>query len=479
MAYSHYERLSGVDAMFLRIEEPNVHMHVGAVALFEAAPLRTSQGGLDIERLRASVERALAFSPRFRQKLASVPLLGHPVWVDDRRFNLDYHLRHTSLPRPGDIRLLKRLAGRLMSQKLDRGKPLWEMWVVERVEGDRFALLVKAHHCMVDGISGFDLFVRLLRIDPDATLEPPRTWIPRAVPEGRRLFADELLRRASFPMAALRMGVGALRRPRKAIAGAQEAVLGVAEVLSAGLRPTTPNPMNPDIGPHRRFDWLRFDIEALHETRTRLGGTLNDMVLAAAAGAIRRFMTNRGVQVRDLVFRAQVPMSIRSEIEREEAGNRVVMLLADLPLDEPNPRKRLERVIETTQNLKRSRQRAGVELLEDLSDQVLTSVFVSFARIASQRRAFNVVVTNVPGPPLPVYLLGSRMLEIYPLVPLAATQGLGIALFSYDGALHWGFNADWEAIPDLHELVLAMGDELERLCKLAASEATAKAAAEA
>jgi WS/DGAT/MGAT family acyltransferase len=477
MAYSHYERLSGVDAMFLRIEEPNVHMHVGAVAIFEAGPLGTASGGLDFPRIRASVESALGHSPRFRQKLESVPLLEHPVWVDDHSFNIDYHVRHTSLPKPGSIRLLKRLAGRLMSQKLDRGNPLWEMWVVEGVEEDRFALLLKAHHCMVDGISGFDLLVRILRLDTNATIDPARIWVPRAPPSGNRLLADELLRRAALPANILRAGAAALFRPRETLANLQEAALDLGEVLRVGLKPTTPNPLNPDIGPHRRFNWLRCDLDELHETRARLGGTLNDLVLAITAGAIRRFLINRGVRVKDLVFRAQVPMSIRTEVERGSEGNRIVMLLADLPLSEPDPRKRLERVIETTQQLKRSRQRAGVELLEDISDRVLSSVFVYFARLASRRRSFNVVVTNVPGPPRPVYLLGSRMLEIYPLVPLAMTQGVGIALFSYDGGLLWGVNADREALPDLHSLVSAIDREVGQLCELAASAPASKAAA--
>jgi WS/DGAT/MGAT family acyltransferase len=237
--------------------------------------------------------------------------------------------------------------------------------------------------------------------------------------------------------------------------------------MRAGLTPTSPNPLNPKIGPHRRFDWLKSDLPAIRSARKQLGGTLNDFVLAAASGAIRRFLTKRGVQVDDLIFRAQIPMSIRTEAERGSPGNRVAMLLADLPLDEPDPRERLNRVIETTKKMKRSRQRAGVELLEELSDRVLTSIFVFFANLASRQRSFNVVITNVPGPPRPVYLLGAQMLEIYPLVPLAESQALGIALVSYGDGLHWGFNADWEALPDLHELVLATCDEIERLCELA------------
>jgi hypothetical protein len=379
------------------------------------------------------VESVLGASPRFRQRLAYVPVFGHPVWVDDTHFNLNYHLRHTSLPRPGGLRALKRLAGRILSQKLDRGKPLWEMWVVDGLEEDRFALIVKAHHCMVDGISGLELLTRMLRADPDPTVEPAGRWIPRPAPTRGRMIAEELL---SF-----------------------------AEVVRAGLAPTASTPLNPDIGPHRRFDWTRFDLASLQEVKERFGGTLNDVVLSCAAGAIGRFLSSRGMRLTGEVFRAQVPMSIRSQASSGEVGNRVVMLLADLPIAERDPVKRLQRVIETTRKLKRSRQRAGVELLEEISNRALTSIFLSFARIATRQRAFNVVITNVPGPPPAVYLLGARMREIYPLVPLAANQALGIALFSYHGGLYWGFNACWDSLPDLHHLVGYVDVEFENLLK--------------
>jgi WS/DGAT/MGAT family acyltransferase len=248
-------------------------------------------------------------------------------------------------------------------------------------------------------------------------------------------------------------------------AGLQEGLLSFAEVVRAGLAPTASTPLNPDIGPHRRFDWTRFDLASLQEVKERFGGTLNDVVLSCAAGAIGRFLSSRGMRLTGEVFRAQVPMSIRSQASSGEVGNRVVMLLADLPIAERDPVKRLQRVIETTRKLKRSRQRAGVELLEEISNRALTSIFLSFARIATRQRAFNVVITNVPGPPPAVYLLGARMREIYPLVPLAANQALGIALFSYHGGLYWGFNACWDSLPDLHHLVGYVDVEFENLLK--------------
>jgi WS/DGAT/MGAT family acyltransferase len=350
-----------------------------------------------------------------------------------------------------------------MSQQLDRGKPLWEMWIVEGAEEDRFAIIVKAHHCMVDGVSGIDLLAGMMRLDPDPTLEPSPPWYPRAAPDPARLVADEVVRRASFPLQAL----GALSRPRELVANAQEVALGFGEVLSAGLKPTSSTPLNPDIGPYRRFDWTSVELAAVKEVRSRLEGTLNDVVLACAAGAIGGFLERRGLRPKDLVFRAQVPVSIRTRAQGDTLGNRVVMLMAELPIAERDPRERLRRVSATTRELKRSRQRGGVEFLEEFADHTLTSVFVFFARLATWQRSFNVVITNVPGPPAPVYLLGARMLEIYPLVPLATNQALGIALFSYNGRLYWGFNSDWDALPDLHDLVEGVDQEFERLRKVA------------
>jgi WS/DGAT/MGAT family acyltransferase len=470
VAYAHYDRLTALDAMFVDFEQSNVHMHVAAIALFEAAPLTTSDGTLDLARIRAAIEAALCDSPRFRQKLAWVPLLNHPVWIDDPHFNLSYHVRHTALPRPGSERLLKRMAGQLLSQKLDRGKPLWEIWIVEGVEGDRFALIAKAHHCMVDGLSGLDLLARMLRLEPDPTTPPPNRWLPRPAPSGARLLADELWRRSSYPLALMRDTTGSLTRPAEWVARLRERALSLEELVASGMRPTSPTPLNPEIGPYRRFDWTRTDGAAAREVRKHFGGTLNDMVLATAAGAIGRFLSLRGIPLDDLVFRAQVPVSTRAA-DDDGAGNRVVMLLADLPIAETDPVTRLKEVSATMTRLKRSRQRAGVEFLEDLSDHTLPSLWIDFARLATRQRSYNVVITNIPGPPRPVYLLGARMLHIYPLVPLAANQAVGIALFSYQGDLDWGFHADWDAVPDLHDLVSAVDEEFERLHKLTAEPA--------
>ena len=448
-------------------------MHVGAVARFEAGPLRTPDGGVDIACIRRHLESALDESARFRQRLEHVPIFEHPIWVDDSRFNLAYHLRHTALPPPGDERQLKRLAGRILSQKLDRGKPLWEMWVVEGLEEDRFALILKAHHAMVDGIAGVDLLAALLRLEPQAPRREPRPWIPRPRPSDARLVADEAWRRAWLPLAAARAAPDALRHPIEALEGAREAVAAVGEAIGGGLRATSETPLNPEIGPYRRFDWTRTPLEALGEVRKHLGGTLNDVVLATVAGAIGRFLVRRGMSVDETTqFRVMVPVSIRHQDEHGAPGNRVVNFLARLPIHETDPLRRLAATRETLAELKRSRLVKGAEILEELGDHTFTSLVVGFVQLAASQRSYNLVVTNVPGPPRPLYLLESRLTDIFPVVPLFRGQGLGIALFSYAGDLCWGLNSCWDALPDLHDLVADLGESFEELRSAAERAAT-------
>ncbi len=469
MSYFHVERLPALDASFLEIEDGCSHMHVGAVAVFDAGPLRRADGALDVDRIRRRLEVSLHRMPRYRQRLTRLPLTGDWAWVDDDRFDLHYHFRHSCLPPPGSERMLKRLAGRVMSQQLDRGKPLWELWIVDGLEGDRFGLITKAHHCMIDGVGSVELMAALLQSAPDSSPPPdPPTWIPRPQPDARQMLGAELGRRAALGGTAVRSALDAVSRPLETLGRARETLGGLAEALGAGLRPASASPLNVPIGPHRRFDWTRHELSAVQEVRSALGGTLNDVVLAVVSGALRRFLSRRGEEPGGLDFRVLIPVNRRIEGQSGAGGNFVSMLTARLPLAAPGPAERLARVSETTRALKSSRQSRGVEILEGMGDWAATSLFVHFVRLAGSARTYNMTVTNVPGPATPFYLLGAEMREAFPLVPLYREQALGIALLSYHGALTWGFNADWDAVPDLHDFAESVDLEFERLRKAAA-----------
>ncbi|HSN82403.1 MAG TPA: wax ester/triacylglycerol synthase family O-acyltransferase [Polyangiales bacterium] len=438
------ERLSALDAIFLDLESETVPMHVGAALLFDARPLMLEHGGLDMERITRYTLAALDTDPRYRQRLAWVPGLRHPVWIDDDRFNIHFHLRHTRLPLPGDERMLKRLVGRLFSQRLDRSRPLWEFWIVEGVENDQFALVAKAHHCMVDGVAGVGLLQALLQIGPPGPERQPEQWRPRPAPNGAELLRDEIKHR-----------VDGLRELTHFVPRIRRDFGGVVGVLRSGMKlgPKTVFTA-PDISSYRRFDWASFELADVKAIKNALGGTINDVVLATTTGAIRRFLEARNVDVDSIDgFRSFLPVNTR-KTGGGSTGNQVAMLLAELPISEPDPIQRLEKVIQITTTLKKeSNQTAGAELLEDVANLTTRRLILEISRAAIRRRAYSVVVTNVPGPPLELNLLGAPMKRIFPLVPIPPTQNLGIALFSYDGWLCWGFNADWERFPDVHEFV--------------------------
>ncbi len=467
MAYSHYEVLSALDTSFLTLESADVHMHVASVGIFEGGPLVREDGSLDMDRVRAEAEPALRTSARFRQRVVPGALPGQFVWVDDPHFRLDYHVRHTSLPLPGSVRQLKRLTGRILSQKLDRAKPLWEMWFVEGLEDGRFAVISKIHHAVIDGVSGVELMAAFMALSPDAKRRKPTgEWMPRPAPSSLKLGLDEVGRRASLPWQALSAGARALAHPVEAWSDASETLRGVADAFEPASESASPSPLNVPIGPHRRFDWTTTAIEDVKRVRASFGGTLNDVALATLTGSLRSYLVKRGCDVDDMTFRAMLPVNVRARSERGKLGNRVAMLICALPIDEPDPVQRLRRVTRTTRELKGGRQVQGAVLLERLGDWTHPALVSTLSRLGPSRRAFNLVVTNVPGPRKPAYLLGSRMVESYPVVPLFEQQALGVALFSYAERLEWGFNACWDALPDLHDVVEGVQSEFDHLCAL-------------
>ncbi len=471
-----YEPLSAADNAFLELEDSGAHMHIGATSIFEASSLAREDGGLDIDRIRAYVESRLHLIPRYRQRLAYVPLGRLPVWVDDEHFNLEYHVRHTSLPRPGSMDQLKALAARVQSQRIDRLKPLWEFWVVEGLEGGRrFAVLQKVHHCMIDGISGVDLLAVLLSPMASTTFEHGPQFIPRPAPAAPALAVSEAWRSVREPLGAL-VSVGSrLRDPASLARDVLDGVEGIAEALTSSARPASWTPWNQPIGPHRRFEWLRLDLASIKAVKDRLGGTVNDVVLATVAGAVRRFLLQRGEDPDELRIRANVPVSVRAADERGNLGNRIALWMTDLPVDEADPVARLERVRITTHRLKESKQALGAQVLASVSDMTTWRLLATAIRLSMSSRPYNLVVTNVPGPQLELYLLDAPLREIYPMVNLLQGQGLGVALFSYAGVLHWGVLADWDLVPDLDLFVADLARSFEEL-RAAAGVGRAQAA---
>ncbi|MCA9663962.1 MAG: wax ester/triacylglycerol synthase family O-acyltransferase [Myxococcales bacterium] len=467
---SSYQRLSALDRSFLDLEDHAMHMHVASVCLFDAEPLQNKHGGVDIKRIRDFIEPRLSWIPRYRQRIEHVPIEGAPVWVDDEQFNLNYHLRHAALPAPGSLRQLKRMCGRLVSQRLDRGKPLWEMWVIEGIEGGVFALVSKVHHCMIDGVSGAELMQVLL--SPTPALPPtPKVdpWMPASPPGADELIRDAVVEHSQRPAALWRALRDAVRDPQAVADKLGDTLPVLRDTLSHWSKTASPTPLNTKIGPHRRFDWHAHELRRIKAVKNKLGGTVNDVVLNIVAGALRRFFAGRGVspeRLAELNYRIYCPVSVRAKGQRGSLGNQVVMIIVDLPIGEADVAARQAIISASTSEQKDEKGLLGAKLLVEVGEWTPATLITVAARIGYGNRA-NLVVTNVPGPQVPLYLLGARMTETYPLVPLYQNHALGIALFSYAGKIYWGFNADWDVVPDLHDFVVHVDEAFEELCAAA------------
>jgi len=447
-----YERLSAQDNTFLLFETRNVHMHVASTLVFESGPLKTREGGIDFERIKRGFEAVLHLVPRYRQRLQFIPIEGRAVWVDDPHFSLDYHIRHTALPKPGGEAQLRTLSSRVMAQQLDRRRPLWETWVVEGPEGgDRFAMISKIHHCMIDGASGIDLAQIQFSTSPD--VPPPKPtprFMPRPAPSAAELARDELTRWMTLPLRALRgfrafsHETGDLRAELLARAKALVDTLGMATGASE-------TPLNGRLGPHRAFDWLRVPLAEMKAMRKALDCTINDVVLTVVTGAVREYLKHRGVRPEGIDFRIAAPVSTRGEAERGRLGNHVSSWVVPLPIAESDPREQLAAIHAETQRLKETRQALGVEMMMQVAEYTPPILLTLGARSISG--PINTIVTNVPGPQFPLYFHGAKLLALYPQVPLMENLGVGIALASYNGTVHWGFNADPDIVPDLETFV--------------------------
>ncbi len=461
MAHYNYDRLSGQDTTFLLWETPALHMHVASTQIFELGPLATEDGGVDFETFKRFTESILHRIPRYRQKLKWVPVDGRPVWIDDPHFRIDYHVRHTSLPKPGSDAQLKKLSSRVMAQPLDRARPLWEIWVVEGLAGDRFATISKIHHCMIDGSSGVDISQILMRLDRDREIHEAPRYVPRPEPSAREMLQDTAQHRMTAPLRALR-GFRQFRRETQDLR--EEIAMRTRAVRNAMISQSTmasETPINGPLGPHRTFDWWSVPLDDVKAIRRALDCTVNDVVLTIVTGAFRDFFLRRGIRPEDLDFRVQAPVSVRSEEERGQLGNKVSGWLVRLPLGEADPREQLARIRETTAELKESRSALGAKMILSALELMPKSLLSLGAQAASG--TMNTIVTNVPGPQFPLYTLGAEMHAMYPQVPLLPNVGLGIALISYNGRICWGFNADPDLVPDLADFVTLVGKSTERL----------------
>ena len=464
------DRLNPLDVSILYLEGRTTPMHVGGLAVFEPP-----SDGFDYDTFVELIERRISLVPRYRQKVRSIPgHLANPVWVDDGDFDLGYHVRRSALPRPGSDAQLRELVARVQSRALDRNRPLWEMYLVEGLAGGRFAVIHKTHHAMVDGISAVDLAQVILDTTPVPRDIPEDLWMPQPEPGSASLVRDavtELIRRPTAVVDTVRIGLADARNVASQVSTAVTGVLSAARIVA---RPAPDSPLNSPIGSQRRFAVARTDLEDYKKVRKHRGSTVNDVVLATISGAIRGWLLSRGEPVTpSTTIRAMVPVSIRGDGESGQPGSRVSSYLVDLPVGEPSPMVRLSQVSYAMKAHKESGQSVGAEALAALSGFAPPTLHALGARAASSftRRLFNVVVTNVPGPQFPLFASGARMLEMFPVIPLAAGQAVSIGLTSYDGGVFFGLNADRDAMHDVEVLASLIEESLAELVAAASSGA--------
>jgi WS/DGAT/MGAT family acyltransferase len=465
------DRLSATDAGFYYAETENAPLHVGSVAVFDGpAP---SYGDL-VRLLMAKLPQV----PRYRQRVREVPLsLGRPLWVDDPHFQILYHVRHTAVPKPGGQEQLRNLAGRVLGQRLDMAKPLWEVWLVEGLADDRWAVISKVHHCMVDGIAGTDLMQVVFDLDPHAEHPAAPDWTPQRSPSGLAMVAGALTETATAPLRQLAAGPQALTTAARGLVGGVRAAAATVPALARQALTPLARTLTGPIGPHRRWAWADADLQDLRTTRGVLGGTVNDVVLAAITRGFRDLLQGRGALGQDTVVRTMVPISVRREGERGALDNRVTAVFVDLPVGEPDPVARLTSVRRQMDEYKRTMQTVDARSIIAMGDHVAPSLLALGVRAAAQAGQMwcQAVTTNVPGPRVPLYLLGRRMVSAHPYVPIGGGTRISIGVFSYLECMTFGINADFDAFPDLDVLATGVCRGIAELVGLAGDPPAAAA----
>jgi diacylglycerol O-acyltransferase len=455
------DRLSSLDASFLYLETSAMHMHVAGVSVF--AP--RADGPLTYDDVEAVVRGRIHLAPRLRQRVVPVPFgLDRPLWADDPRFDLDFHLRRSALPSPGGSFQLERAVGRVLSRPLDRTKPLWELYVFEGLASDRTAVLLKMHHALADGISGMLIASALFDLAPDAPVGEERSWQPEPSPSDRELVTEAIVDVVSHPVRSV---LHAAETPARAVAAVGEMVRGAQSLVGMGAAPA--GPFDARVGPNRRFATWECPFESLRAVKGALGGTVNDVVLAAVAGGLHGLLEARGEPTRGRTLRVMLPVSVRSRAERVEIGNRVAPALIDLPVGKMSARSRLRTVRRATEALKRSAMAVGAHSIIGLGAYAPPALHAMAARLISRGRWFNLVVSNVPAPQVPLYLAGARLLSSYPAMPLGENSGLSVACTSLGGTMAFGLTADWDTVPDIAVLARGIGASVQDLIEAAAS----------
>jgi WS/DGAT/MGAT family acyltransferase len=475
----HLDRLTSVDSAFLHTEGENAHMHIGAVLVFEGpAP--------EFDEYLDHVRGRLHLIPRYRHKLATPPLeTGRPLWVDDPNFNIEYHVRHAALPAPGTEEQLFRLAGRIASQRLDRSKPLWESWLVEGLapehagDAERFALIFKTHHSLVDGVSGVDLATVLLDLQPMPT--PPAAdltpWQPQPEPTPAELLLAGMRGAVTATTSFMLRALAASTRPATTLSKLRDAAEGVGEIVWAGLNPAPETPLNVPIGPHRRYVVVRQQLSDYKRVKNAFGGTVNDVVLAVVSGALAAWLQSRGLRTEGLEMRALVPVSVRTEDQHHQLGNKLTVMRGPLPVYISDPIARLRAVSESMDGLKESKQAVGAATLTAVNNLAPPAVLAQASRLNFSTRLFNLIVTNIPGPQIPLYVLGRRLSDLLPVAFLPENHALAIAIMSYDGGIDFGLLGDYDALPDIDLIAEGIELALQELLAAARQDRPLRAAA--
>jgi diacylglycerol O-acyltransferase len=465
-----HERLSALDASFLYLEKPSVHMHVAGLAILD--PSTRSGGRLGEGDLARLITERIHLVPRFRQKAVVPPFgAGRPVWVDDGGFDMSFHLRRTALPSPGGRRELAEFVQRVHSRPLDRTKPLWEMYLIEGLEDGYVAILSKSHHAMIDGISGMDIATVMFDFSPETQRVKPRPWDPEPPPSGGELLVQALVDQVAHPVQGLFDGATrVLRAPQEALQQAGRVLGGLRSLMALG--PAPPGPFNVPVGPNRRFAMAEVSVADAKTIKNALGGTVNDVILAAVTGALRALLLARGEAVKGLTLRAMVPVSTRDDAKQTALGNQVSMFFVDLPIGLADPARRLRRITAATKELKSSQQAVAATALMSSARWAPPTLHGLAARLLARQRVVNLVVSNVPGPQVPLYLDGARLLVAFPVMPLGEQMALSVAVTSLSGVMGFGFTTDWDTGTDIDNLsdgLLQAFDELKKAAEAKAS----------